>query len=167
MMSNEGYHDRVLVCRDCQQEFTFTTGEQEFFASKGLTNTPTRCPSCRAARRGGASNTTARSPRAPRGASYETICANCGRPTTVPFIPSEGRAVYCSDCFQAQRAANSSRRDEGRSSYSESSSYGGNSGYESDTTNGGGYREGRGRDRGDRRDNGRNRRDYDRWDDNW
>ncbi len=164
MMSNEGYHDRVLVCRDCQQEFTFTTGEQEFFASKGLTNTPTRCPSCRAARRGGASNTTARSPRAPRGASYETICANCGRPTTVPFVPTEGRAVYCSDCFQAQRATNSSPRDAGRSSYSESSYSGG---YESDNMNSGGNREGRGRDRGDRRDNARNRRDYDRWDDNW
>lgn len=29
----------------------FTVGEQEFFAEKGFTNEPTRCPACRSARR--------------------------------------------------------------------------------------------------------------------
>ncbi len=41
----------ILYCRDCNQEFTFTTGEQEFFESRGLTNAPSRCPTCRAARK--------------------------------------------------------------------------------------------------------------------
>src|SRR5437588_11933530 len=41
------YVDQVLYCRDCNQEFTFTAGEQEFFASRALTNAPTRCPACR------------------------------------------------------------------------------------------------------------------------
>src|SRR5256884_7895663 len=44
--------DQTLVCRDCNEEFVFTAGEQEFYASHRLTNTPSRCPSCRAARKG-------------------------------------------------------------------------------------------------------------------
>ncbi len=144
MMSNEGYRDRILTCRDCGNDFTFSAGEQEFYASKGLTNTPSRCPNCRAARRGGQSTS---SSRAPRGEQYEAICATCGRPTSVPFIPREDRPVYCSDCFQAQRASRP-RRDDSRS-YSGSSYGGGNS-----------YGGGRGRDRRD--GGGRDRRDN-RW----
>src|SRR3712207_2228032 len=45
------YADKTLTCRDCNQPFTFTTGEQEFFASKGFTNEPSRCPACRAERK--------------------------------------------------------------------------------------------------------------------
>lgn len=116
MMSYEGYQDRFLTCRDCGQEFTFTAGEQEFFASKGLTNAPSRCPECRKARRGNSFS----SPR-PRGEQHEAICAACGKPTTVPFIPREDRPVYCSDCFQEQRASRAPR-----SGYS-SSGYGGRS----------------------------------------
>ncbi|GAC1474753.1 MAG: hypothetical protein PVSMB5_28210 [Ktedonobacteraceae bacterium] len=107
MMFNEGYRDRVLVCRDCGNDFTFTAGEQEFYASKGLTNSPGRCPSCRAARHG----QQASAPRAPRGEQHEAICATCGRTTTVPFIPREDRPVYCSDCFQTQRASRPRRDD--------------------------------------------------------
>ena len=44
--------DKTLTCVECGYEFTFTTGEQEFFASKGFTNEPSRCPQCRAARKG-------------------------------------------------------------------------------------------------------------------
>ena len=43
--------DETLTCRDCGVEFVFTVGEQEFYASKGFTNKPSRCPSCRAARK--------------------------------------------------------------------------------------------------------------------
>lgn len=115
MMSNEGYRDQTLVCRDCGSEFTFTSGEQAFFASKGLTNSPTRCPSCRSARRNGQQSS---SPRASR-EQHEAICAQCGQTTMVPFIPRENRPVYCSDCFQSVRASQP-RRDEGHgySSYS-------------------------------------------------
>jgi len=106
MMFNEGYQDRILVCRDCGNEFAFTAGEQEFYARKGLTNEPGRCPTCRSARRSGQQN----SSRAPR-EQYEAICAACGRLTTVPFIPREDRPVYCSDCFQSQRPARGSREE--------------------------------------------------------
>src|SRR5436190_14634340 len=36
--------DKQLTCRDCGQGFLFTVGEQEFFASRGFTNEPSRCP---------------------------------------------------------------------------------------------------------------------------
>src|SRR5687767_13445618 len=45
------FDDRNLTCRDCGNQFTFTAGEQEFYAQKGFTNEPTRCPSCRQARK--------------------------------------------------------------------------------------------------------------------
>lgn len=30
------YEDKTLVCKDCGKEFTFSAGEQEFYAEKGL-----------------------------------------------------------------------------------------------------------------------------------
>src|SRR5262245_36186654 len=108
MMSNEGYRDRILVCRDCGSEFTFTAGEQEFYASKGLTNKPGRCPGCRTARR----NSQSSSLHTPRSEQYEAICTACGRVTTIPFMPREDRPVYCNECFQVQRASRPSRRND-------------------------------------------------------
>ena len=43
--------DKVIVCKDCGQEFTFTVGEQEFYKEKGFDNEPVRCPACRRARK--------------------------------------------------------------------------------------------------------------------
>ena len=45
------FADKQITCRDCGNTFVFTGGEQEFYANKGLMNEPTRCPSCRSARR--------------------------------------------------------------------------------------------------------------------
>ena len=90
--------DKTLVCRDCGREFTFTTGEQEFYSSRGLQNEPSRCSECRASRR-----------REQRGSSgqprqmYSVICAGCGIETTVPFEPREERPVYCRECYAKQR----------------------------------------------------------------
>ena len=36
---------------------------------------------------------------------FEAVCAECGKTTTVPFKPTQGRPVYCRDCFQAQRTS--------------------------------------------------------------
>src|SRR5437762_798256 len=47
------YADKTLTCRDCGTGFVFTAGEQEFYAQKGFTNEPTRCPACRQARKQG------------------------------------------------------------------------------------------------------------------
>ena len=149
MMSNEGYSDRILTCRDCGQEFTFTVGEQEFYASRGLTNDPGRCPSCRAARRSGGGMSSPRPRQQSTGEYYETTCADCGRPTSVPFIPREDRPVYCSDCFQLHRPA----RTGGRSSYGSS---GGGYGGGRDSRGGGRDRDSRGGGR-DSRGGGRDR----------
>ena len=45
------YQEKSIHCSDCGTNFTFTAGEQEFYASKGFTNEPKRCAPCRAARK--------------------------------------------------------------------------------------------------------------------
>jgi CxxC-x17-CxxC domain-containing protein len=107
--------DQILYCRDCNQEFTFTTGEQEFYASRGLTNAPSRCPECRAARKQAGGGSYGRGGGGQRGGGggggfrdrearpmYTATCASCGREAQVPFQPREDRPVYCSDCYQPQ-----------------------------------------------------------------
>jgi hypothetical protein len=42
--------DMMLVCVDCGVEFSFTSGEQLYFASKGLSE-PKRCENCRRKRK--------------------------------------------------------------------------------------------------------------------
>ena len=44
------YEDKILVCKECGNEFTFTAGEQEFYAERGFQNEPQRCKACRDAR---------------------------------------------------------------------------------------------------------------------
>ncbi len=39
--------DVTLPCRDCNQPFLFTVGEQAYYASRGIVNPPSRCKSCR------------------------------------------------------------------------------------------------------------------------
>lgn len=168
------FEDKTLVCRDCGAAFTFTAGEQEFYAQKGFTNEPMRCRDCRQARkqqRGGSSvndrsssGGNYRSEGYGRGGNesgggysrgndfggnsrgndirngysrgndygsggygndtyaqrervqHETVCAQCGRPTVVPFVPRSGRPVYCQECFADRRASGSSHgsgRDSG------------------------------------------------------
>ena len=51
MEENNEYTDITLVCKDCGAEFVFTSGEQAFYAEKGFTNQPVRCPACRKARK--------------------------------------------------------------------------------------------------------------------
>lgn len=103
--------DRMLLCRDCGDEFVFTAGEQAFYEERGFV-APNRCPSCRnrrkAERQGlGVAAFTGRAPmdgaRGPR-PLFPAVCADCSRETMVPFEPRPGRAVYCRDCFQNHRS---------------------------------------------------------------
>jgi len=41
--------DKTLKCKDCNSDFVFTAGEQEFYKEKGFENEPQRCPACRKA----------------------------------------------------------------------------------------------------------------------
>lgn len=92
------YTDKILICKECGQEFVFTAGEQEFYAEKGFQNEPSRCKQCRAKRKvqrneGGM----------PPRRMYTAICADCGRECTVPFEPREDRPVYCAECFARRK----------------------------------------------------------------
>lgn len=95
------FQDKSLQCADCGAAFTFTAAEQEFFQSKGYTNEPKRCPTCRQSRKaeryGSAGGGKPRQ-------MFAAVCAQCGKDTEVPFEPREGRPVYCSDCFSKTRA---------------------------------------------------------------
>lgn len=44
-------NDKVIKCKDCGSEFVFSVGEQEFYKEKGFENEPTRCISCRRAKK--------------------------------------------------------------------------------------------------------------------
>ena len=115
------YQDKLLTCVECGQQFTFTAGEQEFYALKDFKADPKRCRPCREARklraagdgdaRGAASGR--REERAPPAAGgrggraaraemlFEGVCAACGKPARVRFRPTQGRPVYCDACFVA------------------------------------------------------------------
>jgi CxxC-x17-CxxC domain-containing protein len=94
------YQDRYLTCRDCGSEFAFTVSEQEFFAEKGFTNDPSRCPQCRQARKAQGGNSRGGSSYRQERQMYPAVCARCGTQTEVPFQPREDRPVYCRDCYR-------------------------------------------------------------------
>src|SRR5262245_54083627 len=132
-MRTVSYADKTITCRDCGMDFVFTAGEQEFYAQKGFTNEPSRCPACRQARKanGGRSNYSSRDSYGERDSyggygsrSYDdrdsyssrgerelhsAVCASCGREAKVPFVPRGDKPVYCSDCFRQQRQSSYSR----------------------------------------------------------
>jgi CxxC-x17-CxxC domain-containing protein len=131
--SSEGrslvFTDRTITCTDCGNEFEFSAGEQEFYAQRGFSEAPKRCPSCRAARKAARSQSTYAAgdgqdgsaagyggtygaapaagysdyrERTPR-EMFEAVCADCGGTASVPFRPSGIKPVYCRDCFQGRR----------------------------------------------------------------
>ncbi len=99
------YTDKVVTCRDCGQAFEFTADEQREFASVGRFHVPSRCASCREARKkrqeasGSARANLSRSGRR----MHPATCADCGISTLVPFEPQSNRPVYCSECYKKHR----------------------------------------------------------------
>jgi CxxC-x17-CxxC domain-containing protein len=99
------YTDKILVCADCSQQFVFTANEQDFYAQRGFSE-PKRCASCRSARKAsrpegghGGGGGYDRGPRQ----MFPATCSRCGNETEVPFQPTNGKPVYCSDCFRLVR----------------------------------------------------------------
>ena len=92
------FDDATLPCQDCDSDFTFTAGEQEFFSEKGFNN-PTRCPDCRAVKKAAR--------RGPR-EMHTAICGDCNTECEVPFKPTPveegGKPVLCKPCFDTSRA---------------------------------------------------------------
>ncbi|HLC79600.1 MAG TPA: CxxC-x17-CxxC domain-containing protein [archaeon] len=35
---------------------------------------------------------------------FDAVCSDCGQATKVPFKPTEGRPVYCRDCYSKHKA---------------------------------------------------------------
>ena len=124
------YADKVLTCADCGQEFVFSAREQEFYASRQFSE-PRRCGACRASRKAargdsGGSGYGSRTYGDGYGDSYDAgssygsggygggsrgpremftaTCSSCGKDAQVPFRPTSGKPVYCSDCFALRRA---------------------------------------------------------------
>ena len=121
--------DKTLTCSDCGMEFDFTEREQAFYAEKGFSE-PRRCPSCRQSRKaaraaegGGYTSSGSYSSggyeseyagggyssggyggrsSAPR-EMFSATCSSCGKEARVPFRPTNGKPVYCSDCFRTMR----------------------------------------------------------------
>jgi len=99
------FQDKSIQCSDCGATFNFSVEEQEFFQTKGFTNEPKRCPTCRAAKKqsmsgssssGGGYRSYGSAPRQ----MFPVKCATCGKDTEVPFEPRGDRPVYCSDCYR-------------------------------------------------------------------
>ena len=91
------FRDKSLVCVECHQPFIWTAGEQLFYADKNFKNEPKRCKDCKAKR-----NARMNHPTRERVETTAT-CSQCGKETTVPFKPTQGRPVYCKECFQARK----------------------------------------------------------------
>jgi CxxC-x17-CxxC domain-containing protein len=91
--------DQQIQCRDCGATFTFTAGEQEFYASRNL-SAPQRCKACRDARK---------TQKMGEREMHDAVCAQCGQACQVPFKPRPveegGRPVLCRNCFAASRPA--------------------------------------------------------------
>ncbi len=109
------FEDKSLQCFDCSVTFTFDAQEQEQFATRGYTNAPKRCPSCRETRKakqsanGGNnhnsvnsynSNNSYRDYSSTPRQMFPVKCATCGKDTQVPFEPRGDRPVYCQDCYR-------------------------------------------------------------------
>jgi len=81
------FTDKSIVCSDCGATFVFSAEEQEFFQSKGYTNEPKRCPTCRQARKqerfgnsggvGGGRRPTSFGPGTPTGGRSRWIWDSC------------------------------------------------------------------------------------------
>jgi CxxC-x17-CxxC domain-containing protein len=125
--------DKTLTCSDCGMEFAFTEREQAFYAEKGFSEPrrcPSCRASRKAARAGGDSGYGGGSytsgydsgygggggysaggyggggyssrPSGPR-EMFSATCSSCGKEARVPFRPTNGKPVYCSDCFRTMR----------------------------------------------------------------
>jgi CxxC-x17-CxxC domain-containing protein len=119
--------DTTLTCRDCGKAFTFTSGEQDFYASRGFSE-PTRCPDCRAARKaqrdsgshsGGYGSSAGSGGNRGTREMFSVTCSSCGQQAQVPFQPTGAKPVYCSSCYEQRRDSDrsSGNRYGGRGRY--------------------------------------------------
>ena len=96
------FQDKTIQCADCGTDFSFTAQEQEFFQSKGYTNEPKRCPSCRQTRKTERNGNGGNSYGLPR-ETFAAGRAGHGKEAEVPFALANGRLAYYSGSFSKIR----------------------------------------------------------------
>jgi len=96
------YHDRVLKCSECSAEFVFTAGEQMFLPTRA---SKTNRSAARTAKQSG--------PRAAEEEGRTRLADALGNEDELltmrerddgSFRPTQGRPVFCRECFQQRRA---------------------------------------------------------------
>jgi CxxC-x17-CxxC domain-containing protein len=102
--ANAGFSGSGLKVYGLRYGLVFTAGEQQFYHEKDFKNEPKRCKACKVKRQNSPSERGVSSGRVETSA----ICSQCGRETTVPFRPTQGRPVFCRECFQTRRATGAS-----------------------------------------------------------
>ena len=96
------FQDKILKCVDCGAEFVFTAGEQLFFRDRQFRNEPRHCKACKGKR---AQTLGMGSHRSYSKVETSVVCSNCGKETTIPFRPTQGRPVLCRECFKQKRSS--------------------------------------------------------------
>jgi CxxC-x17-CxxC domain-containing protein len=97
------FQDKVLKCIDCGADFVFTSGEQLFFHDKQFKNEPKRCKGCKTKRVAVLGAAPINGNQRFNKVETQAVCSGCGKQTTVPFRPTQGRPVFCRECFQSRR----------------------------------------------------------------
>src|SRR5438876_12222862 len=95
------FQDWLITCVGCGTKISWTAGQQHFSGDKNFKNAPKRCKTCkgkRAARPAGGGAARER-------VETQTTFSACGKETTVPFRPTQGRPVFCKECFQSRKFA--------------------------------------------------------------
>lgn len=91
--------DRTLQCKDCGKDFIWTSGEQDFFASKGFTTPPVRCPEDRKKRKQGLGQKSEMVNQL-----FKIVCSNCQKESDVSFQPRNPMGILCAQCFEEKLA---------------------------------------------------------------
>jgi CxxC-x17-CxxC domain-containing protein len=103
LAEHSDFTDKPIECIECRCEFIWSAGEQEFDADKGLDNPPKRCKQCKKAKTHRIDAIiSARAVGKKFIVAIPVLCDSCGKQTTVPFYPSQGRPVYCRKCFETK-----------------------------------------------------------------
>lgn len=91
--------NKNLKCEDCGKDFVFTAEEQDFYREKGFENEPKRCLDCRRTRKRERADRRNSGPK-----TMTTVtCDQCGKQDQVPFTPTPGKPILCSECFSQKR----------------------------------------------------------------
>ena len=92
--------DIHIDCVDCAKDFVWTSGEQEYYRTKGFMP-PKRCRECRESRKKELAASRSKEIVQTR---YSATCDECGNETTVPFKPDKEKGpIYCKTCFDERK----------------------------------------------------------------